>query len=465
MQNIINPEAEEIIQQARFSENYSYIIDSDGNRVELDDERIVHIQPFTRNPYAARLISAFYSRFHRNVRIAGETNAEILQYAKHLCSGRECVPTVAITGAILYDIAHYRKEDEICIYRTPFEQNGPCQNGGWPMLLNTFSKRLNLRNVILGVSPFLHNKFLGLPVKLVMEEIFADLASQFIEEARNALYCVARDFESAMERFETITDDLIEEIKKKNVSLRDGLKKWSEKIAKIPRRLKVHNMPKVLIIGGLNLLFTHYPVEKFFLENGIIPKVIDTSDSLYFLFSELLTREGFKRGKTTPKAQFNTPSLLLSYFLGKNKKITSDLITYRFIMYLFQFRVTAIRDIMKSTGLLFEENLSFINLLEESNKYVSCNTFSETSLITGRFIESVKTNHFDAIVNMGTFNCQPAMNSQAIIRPLANNSEMPYTAIDCEGPWISTNQNRLLETIAIQAKRYRENKNRKKNTL
>ena len=51
------------------------------------------------------------------------------------------------------------------------------------------------------------------------------------------------------------------------------------------------------------------------------------------------------------------------------------------------------------------------------------------------------------------------MNSQAIIRPLANKSDIPYAAIDCEGPWISTNQRRLLETIAIQAKRVRKEKN------
>jgi len=459
MQNLSNPDAEEFVKQARYSDNYDYIIDSDGKRVELDDPRIVHIQPYPRNSYGKRLISGIYSKFNQKVRIAGEINAEILQYAKYICSGRECVPTAGIAGAILYDIDNYRREDEICIYRSPFEQNGPCQNGGWPLLFNSFSKRLNLRNIIIGEAPDMHNNLLGLPLKLIIEEIYADITSQIIEEARNALYCVAKDPESAMELFETITDEFVDDIQNKNV--RDGLKNWSEKISKIPHRFKVQDMPKVLIIGGLNLSFTHYPVEKYFLDNGIIPKVVDTTDTIHFIFSEFLTREGFKKGKTTPKAQFNIPSLLLSYILDKNKNETSELLYHRFIMYLLQLRANEIRDVIKSTGLLFEEDLNFINLLEVSNEYVSCNTFSETSLITGRFIESTKSNYFDAIVNMGTFNCQPAMNSHAIIRPLANNSEMPYAAIDCEGPWISTNQNRLLETIAIQAKRYKENKNRR----
>ena len=51
------------------------------------------------------------------------------------------------------------------------------------------------------------------------------------------------------------------------------------------------------------------------------------------------------------------------------------------------------------------------------------------------------------------------MNSQPIIRPIANKSDIPYAALDCEGPWLSTNQLRLLETMAVQAKRERRRKN------
>ena len=65
---------------------------------------------------------------------------------------------------------------------------------------------------------------------------------------------------------------------------------------------------------------------------------------------------------------------------------------------------------------------------------------------------------YDGLINLGCFNCQPAMNSQAIIRPLANEGNMPYSAIDCEGPWISANQKELLETVAMQAKRLRKEK-------
>lgn len=117
------------------------------------------------------------------------------------------------------------------------------------------------------------------------------------------------------------------------------------------------------------------------------------------------------------------------------------------------------RRLIGKSGLLFDSYADFVDLLEEGNKYVSSNSFTETPLIVGRFMHSIKEEIYDGLINLGTFNCQPAMNSQAIIRPLANKSNIPYAAIDCEGPWISTNQRRLLETIAVQAKRVREKKN------
>ena len=114
---------------------------------------------------------------------------------------------------------------------------------------------------------------------------------------------------------------------------------------------------------------------------------------------------------------------------------------------------------MGKSGLLFDSYVEIDKLMEAGNKYASSNSMTETPQIIGRYLYSLKEQIYDGLINLGTFNCQPAMNSQAIIRPLANKSDVPYAAIDCEGPWISSNQLRLLETIAVQAKRLRKKKN------
>ena len=84
----------------------------------------------------------------------------------------------------------------------------------------------------------------------------------------------------------------------------------------------------------------------------------------------------------------------------------------------------------------------------------------ETGVTVGRYVCSERQGLYDGLINLGCFNCQPAMNSQAIIRPLAGDARVPYVAIDCEGPWLSANQTDALETVAVQATRVRGEKNR-----
>ena len=114
---------------------------------------------------------------------------------------------------------------------------------------------------------------------------------------------------------------------------------------------------------------------------------------------------------------------------------------------------------MERSGLMFDTHISFADIISNAHPFVSNNGFTETTVSTGRYLCAVEEGLYDGLINLGSFNCQPAMNSQAIIRPLANKNEMPYIAIDCEGPWLSANQQRLLETLTVQAKRCRETKN------
>ena len=160
----------------------------------------------------------------------------------------------------------------------------------------------------------------------------------------------------------------------------------------------------------------------------------------------------------TPKEQFDESLIDLSNLDEEEQGEVNKAIRNRKKMDFFDTQCKVFRRLIGKSGLLFDPFLNFVDLLEEGNKYVSSNSCTETPFITGRFICSIKSGAYDGLVNLGTFNCQPAMNSQAIIRPLANKSNIPYAAVDCEGPSLSTNQLRLLETIAIQAKRIRMDK-------
>ena len=457
----LNEDKKNRVRQARFSDDLKYLIDSDGQKIDFKDPRIVYVDPEPRNSYGRRLVINLFEKYNRNIRISEETDASILQYAKRICSGRECLASVAIAGAVLKDIEEYRGEDEITIYRTPIDNHGPCQNGAWPVLWETLSRRLNVKNAIFCAFPKYTNNYLGLNRDLLVWENINFILGQYLIEARNALQCVAENKVMAMERFEVLTSEFIDSVKNGKKTLNTGLVKWAKEVKKISIKASIEETPKVLIVGGLNLLFDHYPIEDFFLEKGIIVKVVDIIEAMSMILAENTIRFGFKKGLITPKEQFNEQLLGISELEGKDQKEFQRTKRSKSALNFLNAQCKILRRIIGKSGFLFDSFIDFIDLFEEGNKYVSSISVSETPLITGRFLHSIKDGIYDGLVNLGTFNCQPAMNSQAIIRPLANKCDIPYAAIDCEGPWISTNQSRLLETIAIQARRLRKEKNEK----
>jgi len=100
MSDIKNYTIEDVneVNQARFFNDY--ILDSDGHKVDLNDPRVVYVLPEARNSYGRRLVKDLYASHNKNVRISEETDAATLNYGKKICSGRECLPCVAITGAV-----------------------------------------------------------------------------------------------------------------------------------------------------------------------------------------------------------------------------------------------------------------------------------------------------------------------------------------------------------------------------
>ncbi|RJP26704.1 MAG: hypothetical protein C4520_00220 [Candidatus Abyssobacteria bacterium SURF_5] len=448
--------ARQPVRQARLSSEMDCIIDSDGQRVEYDDPRVTHIITVDVNPIARRLLRHVYQLNGRKVRVADETDSGIMQYARRLCSGRECVPMTAMAGATLKDIQHYRSDSEISIYLT-LNQQGPCQNGAWPLIWETFGRRLNISNVIFGIWSGEANNFLGLSPMHEMGVSGSFLLGDLLEEVRNALACLATDKKSAIEIFEAELDGFIENFTLDQDQLEKALEKLAERLAEIPLKAPIEETPRVLIIGGLNLLFINDPVTEYLLEQGVLAKVVPFSEGLSWLTSEEIVRYGFERGVINPRQQFEE----LPQTSDAEHALKAQQSSFR--LNLIDLIETRLRNIIEKSGLAFATHTSYVDIIEAGSSHATHIGFTETTGTTGRYLCSVKQDDYDGIINLGSFNCAPAMNAQAVIRPLANKNNVAYAAIDCESPSLSVNQRRLLETVAVRARRIRAEKTARRN--
>jgi predicted nucleotide-binding protein (sugar kinase/HSP70/actin superfamily) len=440
---------------AHFADDYSCVIDSDGNAVQLNDPRVCHILTIDISPYASAFLSNRFARRGWKCRTAAQTTKDVMQCAKAFGTGRECVPCMAIMGATYKDMLENRLEDEISIYYN-LDQEGPCQNGAWPIVWDGIRKRKEYRNVVFVSWPSVRNNYLGKGESMAIDLALSVTVGDLLDEAEYALKVLAEDRARALEVFELETKKFIESGTKGLVAIEEAWRRWARNLKKVPRKATVEEMPHVLLFSGANLIFIHYPVSEFFIERGVIPKLVDFAEFIIWLESEDVTRYGFSRGLTRAKEQFHVPSLVLSLANPKNWTMKAlRAVRCRAHIGLLDFTNRTLRRLAKSAGLLYDKPIPFATLAAAGNEVVSVNGFTETCVNTGRYAVSAQGKVFDALVNVSSFNCQPAMNTQACVRALANKSDIPYASIDCEGPWISANQQRLLETIAVQAKRGR----------
>jgi len=204
----------------------------------------------------------------------------------------------------------------------------------------------------------------------------------------------------------------------------------------------------------------HHKIRDYLFEQGIVPKLEELTMGLQFLEGRFVVDHGLQRGLIKPMDQFNTPKLLFSTLNPKiNLQETLTALRARGHVTMIDFLKRHYRKIARRSGLLIHPNIGYYDLMQEADRHVSYSCNIETPLPCGLYRLLTEHGDYDGLINACYFNCTVGMNAQTIVRKLANQKDIPFIAMDCESPNISTNQHKLLETLAIQAKSQRKIKN------
>ncbi len=442
-------------QRARFSEGFDFIIDSEGNRVQLDDPRVVHVWPFYTGANVSRMIESAFGQFNWNFRFVGKTTPQGLELGRRVFSGRECYPCISIAGETLVDLEENRGDDEVTIYYG-VDIQGACQSAAWPIVWETIISRTNPSNAVFNVTPQIHNNYFGKGMKFALAIVVAALVGDLLEEAETTLTCLAKDKDSALVTFTSESAKVIESARRGTVAVSSALSQWADRVAQIPLQRRVAQVPRILIFGGLGTMFLHHQVGDYMLEHGVIPKVEETTGFLSLVLGRQVLRYGLKRGLTEPQDQYRTPSIVASLLNPENQlaegikalRSRASLVGVDLLQRYF-------RKVARRSGLLYYEPIPTQDVIKKGNQYSSYSCDVETPLNLGLYACTIENRDIDGLVNICYFSCPPCMNAQTIIKSLASTSDIPFAAIDCDTPEISMNQRRLLESVAIQARRIR----------
>ncbi len=440
------------LKKARISSDNKYVLDRDGKKLNFNDPRVIHVLTMVTNSYQLKMIEQLFHKCGWHLRVIKKPIEVAMKDAKHFCTGRECFFANYYAGAVYNDLMDHGNKDEVTLYYYA-NQRGPCQIGAWPDMFEIMRDRLNMDNSIFFVNLNERNNYLGEGITLGKEIASSLMLGDIFREAEYSLTCVADEPEEAMKIFQTETDKVIKSIKDGLKSLNSALSEWAKAVAKIPVKKKVSEMPKILVLGTVEVEILHHPVVQYFISQGIIPKVTNFTQFPYILTAENYVRYGFKRGKITLKDHMKIFPFMLNLLNPK-----TDYKEYLGAMgsligaKLFDAFMKKYHKIASGSGLLCNEYISMEEICIAGDNLSSVNTFTESFEAIGSYIMYSKSGAYDGLMHLCSFNCQPAVNAQAIIRSHSSASNIPFASIDMEGPWLSSGQIRTLETLAVQAK-------------
>lgn len=446
--DVLTPVAPHIVQaQIIKKAGKMHILDSSGNRIGMNDKRVLHVLLADLPHITTQMSISLYGTMGWRSIQTPDTNHEILQKARRVCSGRECLPFLSMTGKVLAHL-ETRPAGEVTVFHL-LDQEGPCQIGNWHDALPMIIDKLGQPDAVVAW-PNMKNNYMGGGDKVALFMAASCIAGDLMNEVKSSLRCLAKEPEKAILQHALYENSLLEAAKKGLLSMERELVVISRDLKRIPIHLSPAKAPKVLLFGGINRIFVDKPVRDFFEERGILAKTNDISEFLSLLEFESMNRSGFAHKHLRPEQNYSILRILTDLFNPLLNKGTRRALRARLHCRVIELLEKRWSHIMADSGLLFTHQIPFHKLTQESHDSISWNGWTEAPCTLGRYLCGIKGSSFDGYVNVGAFNCTPANTASAVINVLSKHNSVPYAVIEADGTSITPSQVRQLETIAGQ---------------
>ncbi len=433
--------------RVEYSNKHPRIITGKGEILGFDHPRVKHILLADTPEITSRLFASLYSRMGWHCETTPYMDMSVLQAARRVCSGRECLPFLAMVGKMMLHLEK-RPPDEVTLFHF-LEQEGPCQIGNWYDAARIIFQRNQIANAFT-VWPRLENNYLGGGEKVAISAAVAGVLGDLMCEVRSALTCLAKDPSQALKCLDTLEDSLVKAAGHGLPAVESTLKRTASELSHIPLERKLSAQPRVLLFSGINRIFVDKPIRRFFEERGIVTKTGDVGEFLCFFETEPIVRRGFALGRKTPDEHFALSTLLSGLLNNPTSEPRFKAVHARVHVWAIEFLDHHWRSIMAPSGLVFAPDIHYRKMLCAGHQSVSLNGWTEAPCTAGRYLMSLDKKAYDGYVNIGAFNCIPASNATAVTHDAAMKSNQPYAVIEADGASITASQFRQLEAVAAQ---------------
>jgi predicted CoA-substrate-specific enzyme activase len=411
------------------------VVRSNGETVGLDDPRVkIRFPNFSH--YHSENLAGAARWLGLNV---GETiplDRNQLDRGLDHTSGRECLPLPICIGQLL-QISQSRPPDEITGFYM-VRGGAPCVSDCYMGYFERFIAEQRLPDLFL-LNPRKENDWCGLDrIALVQSVSPAIQMADILVEIEQVLRAVGRSgsVEQLRARWRQFLDEA-RTLDEFNAKL-PGLADW---LAALPRDRDPSTCPKVVITGDFFTRFSPFFMEgvhELYAASGIILKPVDLGDLLqYAAYHEVA---GAASGWGMKPGYPALAKACMRMFQPDGQQYLRQWVSYRAERWL----EGRYRQIFRKTGLLVAEPNNVSSLFEKASRHVSPAIFGEVIPSVGKGLEAANEG-YDGIFLIGPFNCLPYRISEAILKPLSIQTNMPLLTYESDGYAVSPSFLRQVE--------------------
>ncbi len=439
--------------EERYDNGLSFVSTGDEHvyvHNKFTDEKI----PIRNNPrvklmlanmgdFATELMSAFISTTGIQAQPFPTADARTLHLARMHSSGKECIPAQLVLGSILkfLESDQYRK-DEIYLVFVPIT-TGPCRTGQYYVFYENLFKDLRVENVVIfTLSADNSYNELGPGFSKYMWKGLA--LSDYIKDIEYALRVCAEDRPKATEQYMEWRKELIQQIAQDPKKLYKHAHELGKKVATIPLKKSVTEVPRVLVVGEIYVRRDDFAVNELvetISKRGVLVKVSGIAEWIHYL-------DFVRKYDYTKKLKLVHP---LKRLFSKPMR---DLITLKIEQKWKHRQEKKAWKALAPSNLLPPEAGHMDEAMElAKNEFVNLELNSEIVVSSG--VAGISKEHgYSGVVNIAPFACLIGRVIEGIYTPWAREQGYPTISIEVDGDQIPPNLVNKIEIFLVNVMRY-----------
>ncbi|MFC1654397.1 acyl-CoA dehydratase activase-related protein, partial [Myxococcota bacterium] len=430
--------------QVAMKEEYCDIVDSKtGKRLDIRDPRVHLIWP-PMGDLSCEALSVASHRQGINSTNLPLPDVHSTQLARNVASGKECIPALLVLGSILQrfkDRAPVSGED---IYLVVVPSTlGPCRTGQYHVFFDRLFEEMGWENLVLLVAnsensyrelgpTFSRDTWRG----LVLGDYFADI--------RNSLKLLASDPDSALKLFGSVWQDVMSALETGPKELDRELKRAAERLTRVPRKGRLEDLKKVLIVGEIYVRRDNFSVDEIsemLISKGIYPKVTGITEWFHYTdFARKFIMEGRRKRE----------GWLRTLFDGGLK----DEAVYLVEKFWKQNVEEKIAAFLKPTGLIPHVPHDMNAIIGNGQKQFVDPELESEATVSPAVGAAAMQEGYSGVAIIAPFGCLPGRLIEGVYAPWAKARDYPVLALENDGQPYPPNIASRMEVFAHNVLRF-----------